>query len=772
MPKIISETRIALLRADLAGEVILPGDPHYEQHRKVWNADFDLRPAMIVRTVRVEDVVATLAFARMNGLEITVRSGGHSFSGQSVADGALIIDLRRMNRVAVDPGARRVWVEAGANWGEVDQATQLYGLAVTGGQVSHTGVAGLTLGGGLGYTMRTYGLTIDHLVSAEMVTADGRIVRAGAHENEDLFFGLRGGGGNFGIVTQFEFRLNPVGPIVLGGHLGWSREQGPEFLRRYVEFLRICPDELMTTLVYLDMPPLPFVPCAMRKKPGWLLAVCGIDIAKAEATLALLSECGPPQFNVVQPMPYLAVQSFLDKAEPFGTKLYGKSHLFGQITEETLLTLHEQFADLPSHETKAFLLQMGGVVKRVRDEDMAFTGRQAEMAVMFEAEWKDNRKREQCIAWVRRVWSASEKFAQGTYNNFSRNLDENTLKAIYGASKYQKLQQLKTKYDPANVFHRNHNIKPITPSNTDAKRPAVLSSKASKMRVRHIVVGAFDVAESAAFYRDVFGFTDLGESTPQRQTILYQAPDGRDREHLELEFVKTVLYWQLPNPYHLAFETDLVSFEKIYTALKKRNAKVLSAPSWEPDNGGYGDLKVRGVNFRCYFFVDPNLIYLEVMNRLATAWTKEAHMSTQTLQINHLVIGARDVEESVAFYTGVFGFKDRGENPHAAGARNMVHYSADGNETLEVVVHPFGYWLTPNPPQISLEVDADTFESIRAATIKRQATVFAEPDPELQGAACSQVEVRGIAYKRFFVFDPSLSRIEVTTRSCRAVFNL
>ncbi|HKP63852.1 MAG TPA: FAD-binding protein [Polyangiales bacterium] len=732
-------TRTAALRADVAGEVLAPDDPGYEQRRKVWNGDFDCRPAMIVRASCVEDVVVALAFARANGFEITVRGCGHSFSGQSVADGALMIDLRRMDRVSVDPEARRARVQGGANWSQVDRAAQAHGLAVTAGQVSHTGVAGLTLGGGLGYLMRAHGLTIDHLVSAEVVTADGRVVRASAGENEDLFFGLRGGGGNFGIVTEFEFQLHPVGPIVLGGELGWSRDQGPEFFRGYVEFLANCPDELMTTLIYLDLPPLPFVPRAHRGKPGWMVSVCGIDRDKCEAALAELRKCGPPLFDAIQPMPYLAIQSSLDDIEPYGTKLYGKSHFFHEISEELLLTLQEQFADLPSHETKVFSLQMGGAVARVSDDAMAFTGRKAAMAMMFEAEWKDDSKRDRCVEWVRRVWSATEKFAQGTYNNFDLHGDEQRLQTVYGADKYRKLQLLKAKYDPQNIFHRNHNITPA--DGVVANAPVVSQrSAATMMRVAHLVIHAYDMEESAAFYRDVLGFAEMGESTrtPGARALVSRTPDGRGQ--LELDLVPNSVGWKLPNPYHFALESDPSYFEDVYATLKRRGAKVLSAPPPQPNTGGYGELAVRGTEYRRFLFVDPTLVYHELMTR-----TSSQSAPVTTLRVNHLIVGAHDVATSAAFYASLFGFKDLGENPHAEGARTMVLYSADYDEVFEIVVHPYDDWLLPNPSQVSLEVDRDTFDHILAAADRLKIIICAEGD------------------RRFRVVDPSNTRIEILT---------
>jgi catechol 2,3-dioxygenase-like lactoylglutathione lyase family enzyme len=737
-------SRIAALRADVDGDVFLPDDPDYEEQRKVWNADFDRHPAMIVSAHRANDVVVALRFARTNGLEITVRGCGHSFSGQSVADDALMIDLRRMNRVSVDPEARRARVQGGANWSQVDQAAQAHGLAVTAGQVSHTGVAGLTLGGGLGYLMRAYGLTIDSLVSAEVVTADGRILHASATEHEDLFFGLRGGGGNFGIVTEFEFELHPVTPIVLGGELGWSREQGPEFFRSYVEFLANCPDELMTTLIYLDLPPLPFVPRAHRGKPGWMVSVCGIDREKSEAALERLRTCGPPLFDVVQPMPYLAIQSSLDDIEPYGTKLYGKSHFFNDITEELLLTLQEQFADLPSHETKVFSLQMGGAVARVSDDAMAFTGRKATMAMMFEAEWKDDSKRDRCVEWVRRVWSATEKFAQGTYNNFDLPGDQQRTQTVYGADKYRKLQGLKAKYDPENIFRRNHNITPA--EDALASEPHAARQRVdSMMRLARLVIHAYDLEESTAFYRDVLGFEDAGESTrtPGARTMVSRAPDVRG--HVELDLVENDACWKLPNPYHFAFESDPTTFENVLATLKRRGAKVISAPPPQVNTGGYGTWTNRGVEYRRFFFLDPTLIFDELLTRVPSVSTSQPDAMTSTLRVNHLGVCARDVPASAAFYERVLGFKNLGENEHKAGARTMVHYSPDYDETFEIVVHPFREWLTPSPTQLSLEVDRDTFDQILAAA--------------------SEIEERDADYRRFFVVDPSGTRIEILTSS-------
>ena len=743
-----------ILRAGIDGEVIVPQDADYDIHRKVWNADFDRRPAVIVRAFSESDVSMALVHARTQGLEVVVRSGGHSFSGLSVADGALMINLRRMNRVTVNPETRRATVQAGCVWGEVDHETQRHGLVVTGGQVSHTGVAGLTLGGGMGYTMRAHGLTIDNLVSVRVVTADGRIVRASEDEHPDLFFGLRGGGGNFGIATEFEFRLHPLGPTVLGGQIGWSREQGPQFLRRYAEFLRSCPDELMTTLIYLPLPPLGFVPPGLRGAPGWMLSICGTDIAKAEQALADLRRCGPPAFDVIQPMPYLAVQGFLNEIEPFGTRLYGKSHLFDEITEELLLTLHEQFADLPTPHTKMFGLQMGGAIRRVPDVDTAFTGRRAAMAVMFEGEWKQQAQREQCVEWVRRVWSATLPFANGVYQNFASHFDDNALRAMYGDAKYDRLRELKARYDPDNVFHHNHNIKPL-PAPGEAARP----ESTAAMRLSRFVVGAFDTEESAAFYRDVLGFTDLGLSahTPGARALRF---DGDDGIALELDIIATIEYWRLPNPYHIALETDSQTFENLHSRLKSRGGKVFSDPPPMIDNGQFGNLEVRTVQYRRYFFADPTHVYIEMLDRLTSDGEGGATKSGRKLRLNHLIVGARDVVESVAFYCGLFGFKDLGGNPHDERARTLVFRGADGSERLELILCPFEEYLAPNPVHCVLEVDGVTYDAVRTAAVAQGLLAPGSADDSVHERKDGPGDA-SIAPDHFFLVDPSGMKVEV-----------
>ena len=323
MPTQVSPNAVDKLRASMRGTVVTPEDPAYDEARKIWNGDIDRKPAVIARCTSVDDVKAAVAFGRASGLRIAVKGGGHSLPGHSIADGSLMIDLRGLNRVTIDPAARRATVQGGVIWSEVDGPAQAHSLAVTGGHVSHTGVGGLTLGGGIGHLMRKFGLVVDNLVSAQIVTADGRVLQASATENEDLFWAIRGGGGNFGIATEFVIKLAPLGPMVLGGLAFWAPDKGPELMRRYREFCQTCPDEVTTLLVYLHAPPFDFVPKDVQLKPGYAIVVAGTDIAVAERAVKELRAFGPPLFDIIGPMPYLAVQGMFDPALPPGTKSNG-----------------------------------------------------------------------------------------------------------------------------------------------------------------------------------------------------------------------------------------------------------------------------------------------------------------------------------------------------------------------------------------------------------------------------------------------------------------
>ena len=448
------------LRATLRGDVIRPGDPAYDETRSIWNGDIDRRPAVIARCATVDDVRAALAFGREVGLRIAVRGGGHSLPGHSVADGALMIDLRPMNKVNVNPATRRVTIQGGAVWADVDGQAQAHGLAVTGGHVTHTGVGGLTLGGGIGHLMRKFGLVIDNLVSAEIVTADGRVLRASATENEDLFWAIRGGGGNFGVATEFVLALSPLGPTVLGGIAFWAPDKGPELMRRYREFCARCPDEVTTLLVYLHAPPFDFVPKDVQLRPGYAVAVAGTDVGVAERAVKDLRAFGPPLFDIIGPMPYLALQRVFDPALPPGTKTYFKAHYIQAMSDDVIHAIHAETPKMPPGRSQVFVVQMGGAVSRVPDDATAFGGRAAAFQTLCIGIWDEPAEKEGAVKWVRGLWGALEPHAHGAYVNLSDEQDEAALKQTYGAEKYARLQRIKAKYDPDNVLSLNQNIKP------------------------------------------------------------------------------------------------------------------------------------------------------------------------------------------------------------------------------------------------------------------------------------------------------------------------
>ena len=455
-----SESVAGELKQRMRGQVLLRGDSGYDEARKIWNGDIDRRPAIIVRCAGVEDVKAAVACARARGISIAVRAGGHSLPGHSVADGALMLDLRAMNQVTVDAAARRAVVQGGALWSDVDAATQPHGLAVTGGHVTHTGVAGLTLGGGIGHLMRKLGLTIDNLLSAQVVTADGQVLRASATENPDLFWAIRGGGGNFGIATEFELKLAPVGPIVLGGLAFWAAEKGPELMRRYRELCAKCPDEVTTLLVYLHAPPFDFVPAEVRLKPGYAVVVAGTSVAVAEETMKPIRAFGPPLFDIIGPMPYLMLQSMFDPALPHGTQTYFKAHYIHDLDDAVTQRIHSSTAKMPAGRSQFFMVQMGGAVSRVPEDETAFGGRSAAFQTLFIGIWDEAAEKPGRVQWVRDSWSALEPYAKGAYVNLSDELDESALRTTYGPAKYARLQSIKAKYDPENLFRLNQNIKP------------------------------------------------------------------------------------------------------------------------------------------------------------------------------------------------------------------------------------------------------------------------------------------------------------------------
>ncbi len=444
----------------MVGDVVTAQNPAYDEARKVWNGDIDRRPAAIARCTSTADVVAALRAGVASGLPIAVRAGGHSFPGHSICDGGLVIDLRRMNQVTVDSTTGRATVGGGAVWAELDAKAVPAGWVVTGGHVTHTGVAGLTLGGGVGHLMRRYGLTSDSLVSAEVVTADGQVLRASGNENPELFWAIRGGGGNFGVVTEFDFQLHRFNGTVFGGLVFYKPEDGPELMRLYRNFTAQTPDSITTILAYLHAPPFPFVPEAVHFKPGYAVVVAGTDQAEAEREIKELRAFGPPLFELLAPMPYAQLQQMFDPALPPGTKAYLKSHYVRSYSDPVLDGIAANTAKMPPGHSQMLVIQMGGSVGRVAEQATAFGGRSAAALAMFIGIWEEDDQKPACRGWARGFSDALEPYAVGTYLNLADEEPEERVKASYGPETYAKLANLKARYDPGNLFRLNQNIKP------------------------------------------------------------------------------------------------------------------------------------------------------------------------------------------------------------------------------------------------------------------------------------------------------------------------
>ncbi len=449
------------LRTSFRGELIGPADPSYDEQRRVWNGSIDRRPGLIARCTGVADVIAAVRYAKETGAVVAVRGGGHSFPGHSVCDDGILIDLGPMRGIRVDPDARRTRAQAGVLWGELDRETQEFGLATTGGIVTHTGVAGLTLGGGIGWLHRKQGLTIDRLLSVDLVTADGQFVTASATENPDLFWGVRGGGGNFGIVTEFEFRLDPLGPTVLAGPIIWAMEDSPEVLRFYREWIADAPDELMTIVVQRRMLPLPFIPAELHGKHVLSIGCCYAGpAAEGEEVVRPLREFGNPLLDVCKPKPYLAHQAMFDAAFRHGWWYYFRACDVAELSDDVIDVMVEHGSRIVSPITTIALWQMGGAVSRVGEAETAFNGRDAgftfningnsETAEGFDAE-RD---------WARGYWSALEPHHTSVYVNFLMDQGEEAVRRAYGMEKYDRLKALKRRYDPGNLFRLNQNIPP------------------------------------------------------------------------------------------------------------------------------------------------------------------------------------------------------------------------------------------------------------------------------------------------------------------------
>jgi FAD/FMN-containing dehydrogenase len=456
----IDQSAVSELSQGFHGKVLRPGDAGYEESRHIFNGMIDRHPALIAQPADTADVQRCVKFARQHGLLVSIKGGGHAAPGYAVCDDGLMIDLCLMKAVKVDPASRTAVAEAGANWGEFDAATQQHGLAVTGGRIRSTGIAGLTLGSGSGWLERKLGYTVDNMIGAEVVTADGNMVRASEDENRDLFWGLRGGGGNFGIVTKFEYRLHPIGPIVYGGMLAFPRDKAREVLRTYRDFIEKAPDDVGGAAALITAPPEPFVPEEARGKPAVAVVVCytGKPEEGEQAMKPILDL--NPVVRMVAPMPYTAVQSLLDAGNPPGMQNYWKADMYQELPDEAIDTLVKAAADPPSPLTAIIVQPIGGAVHRVPDDATAIGWRSAKWALHVLGMWPEPSEDERNIAWVRNVARVMEPWRHtGTYLNYLMDEGEQRVKESFG-SHYQTMVDLKNKYDPTNFFRLNQNIAP------------------------------------------------------------------------------------------------------------------------------------------------------------------------------------------------------------------------------------------------------------------------------------------------------------------------
>jgi FAD/FMN-containing dehydrogenase len=449
----ITEEQVEELRKKVRGPIVMPGDPDFDEVRKVWNGMIDRRPPIIIRCQGNADVIEAINFAKANDLPASIRGGGHSAAGSAVHDDAVMIDLSLMNGVHVDPKNRTARVQGGAKWGDFDRETQVYGLASTGGVVSTTGVGGLTLGGGIGWLMGKHGLSVDNLISADVVLASGEVVTASETENPDLYWGLRGGSGNFGVVTSFEFRLHPVGPMITGGLAAWPISQARECLDFYADFSSKASDELGSFMGFTGAP----------DGSGNLITIflgCHSGSLEAgEAELKPVKEFGPPILDAIGPMPYTAMQSMLDN--PLTTQVYWKATFLKEFGEDVREVIAQSARNLPTPLSMLLLEHFHGAMSKVPPDATAFADRHAIFNVAVVGTTLDPAENDKCRTWARQVIEDLKPFSTGgVYVNYlGVGDDQSRVPEAFGGN-YQRLQEIKQKYDPENLFRANQNIKP------------------------------------------------------------------------------------------------------------------------------------------------------------------------------------------------------------------------------------------------------------------------------------------------------------------------
>jgi FAD/FMN-containing dehydrogenase len=454
------------LGGSFRGELLLPTSPGYDTARRIWNGAIDRHPAYVARCTGVADVVAAVRFARERDLEIAVRGGGHNVAGTALCDEGMVIDLSAMRAVWVDPAGRTAWVQGGALWGDVDHETQTHGLATTGGIVGHTGVAGLTLGGGIGFLMRKHGLTIDNLLAAEVVTAEGSVIRASADEHPDLFWALRGGGGNFGIVTSFGFALHPVGPDVTAGPVFWAAEDTTDVLRFYRDFAAEAPEELGSVVRLGTVPPLAGIPEHLHWQPAVAVACCYAGaIEDGERAVQALRRFGAPLVDLISPTPYATFQGGFDDTVLHGWHYYWKSTNLAGLSDDAITVIADHAYTASSPRSYSAMFHMGGAVARVPHGATAYAARDLAHNIIIDAVWLPDEARERAAsesAWARRFLQALQPHrAGGVYVNFlDTDDDAGRVREAYGDRIYRRLAEVKARYDPDNAFHHNKNIQP------------------------------------------------------------------------------------------------------------------------------------------------------------------------------------------------------------------------------------------------------------------------------------------------------------------------